>query len=660
MKRVFITFIAIIMMLTGVTLGQADIRGRFGRGLTPRTINSGITTDNGEIYVDFKNQPALLDITHTCPKINRNPVGVTSSAVFFAAGPVVYRHNGYRGITSADMQALMDAGTTWNGHYLSEDNAGNIFYSTRDTSNGNYLLRSTDGGDNFAKVLGPATTPSLEPNPGGHLPRSFVDLGGANRLFIDYSTYSLDLVIYKSADNGATWADVMRITGAAQGTAPIRHFHGGVYDSETSILYIFTGDDRSDVNGTYEPSILVCNDVADFLLGEGSWATDWKTKWGLDDVDRTGLDPAYVLNDDLNGSNQPTSQKFRTVDFYIEDHPTTGVKYGYWAADQGTTTSGGGGGKRAYRYDLDAFASTGAKNVTDLGEFDGEGWEIAVSGDYILIGSSRSDAATNESKLYAINKDRDGIVEVASYNRFDTSVAISSPVGPSPWANGLIINHVNVGVSNSYEPFWSCVRLTSLDKLGRVWSDSTLDSDYDFNGPNLIPNPMLNNAATGLFDTDSTARATVSQVTAADLEPGRAYSLKIQPDAGVIVGSSRMVYAFDETIYRSLSGSTLTFSCMWKLPNAVAGQRAYFLFQTLNEGVANNQTQTIENVDLDDDWHELRLTITLFPESTYLWFMAYAHLYDGDITDGAPLFISSPRLVRGSLPGGEGIPALRD
>lgn len=177
---------------------------------------------------------------------------------------------------------------------------------------------SPDGFQDFSAVAGTL------PHGDSCMTRGIVPCGSDRVLMFQYLTGGGEVRVYGSTDDGATWAELFETTGE-----PIVHFHGGYWDADTSTLYVLTGD------AAKASTILLCDDVDDLLLGDGNWTTDWKSVWGLEDSDRTTLDPDYVLNDNLDGTavgSVPTDQQFRAVDFVVKDG------CGYWATDIDTDT----------------------------------------------------------------------------------------------------------------------------------------------------------------------------------------------------------------------------------------------------------------------------------------------------------------------------------
>jgi len=148
------------------------------------------------------------------------------------------------------------------------------------------------------------------------LPRSLVDLGGGNMIFLNYCRLP---TMYYTSDAGQNWSQVMRMPYWTRPDAVdrvINHFHGAVYDSQYQTLYVMTGD--TDLTS----SILFTDDLygPEGLIN----APDlWKTRWGLDDTERSTLDLNYALN--INGN--AGGQEMRTTDI------TIGGDYIYWGQD---------------------------------------------------------------------------------------------------------------------------------------------------------------------------------------------------------------------------------------------------------------------------------------------------------------------------------------
>ncbi len=186
--------------------------------------------------------------------------------------------------------------------YIKEDTNGNlyVFMSGHNLSyrgiagvSRKSFWRSTDGGVSWNCILSRLSSDSpqiLDENLTSLL--NFVDCGNGRLLFINYADFNADNCIYGSTDYGETWSIKLRVRGhSVDWQSNLRHFHGGMWFNDR--LFIFTGDvcvnDSSVRPPTYQSfsSIMVCNDIDDFMLGEGNWTVNWKEKWGLLDQNDT-------------------------------------------------------------------------------------------------------------------------------------------------------------------------------------------------------------------------------------------------------------------------------------------------------------------------------------------------------------------------------------
>jgi len=114
-------------------------------------------------------------------------------------------------------------------------------------------------------------------------PMCMIDMGAGKLILAEYGAYTtVKPTMWKSADAGSSWTKIMELDEGVATThlfatgGPIRHFHGGLYDSDNDVLYIFTGD----YNG--ECSILVAPEALVEFFGAGTAYSVWKTRWALD------------------------------------------------------------------------------------------------------------------------------------------------------------------------------------------------------------------------------------------------------------------------------------------------------------------------------------------------------------------------------------------
>jgi hypothetical protein len=184
------------------------------------------------------------------------------------------------------------------------------------------ICKSDDGFSDFRPVL-PYARASIPMPVLSSLPRSFVDLGGGQMLYLDYCG---SCRIFHSGDGGENWNMIMDLRAQinpnmGDNEKPITHFHGAVYDDNHQTLYVMTGDPDP------RSSTLICNDLygPDGLIQNPDL---WQSRWGLLHSDRHTLDPDYALR---FPDGTWASQAFRAVDLIINGDVLT------WGTDNGET-----------------------------------------------------------------------------------------------------------------------------------------------------------------------------------------------------------------------------------------------------------------------------------------------------------------------------------
>lgn len=240
------------------------------------------------------------------------------------------------------------------------------------------LLRSADGIAAYAQVW-TATTGRMN----AYLPL-LVDCGSDRLVIFQYGDDEPDYLneskVWASTDGGDNWSELFTAYAGS-----IRHFHGGYYDSDSSTLFVFTGDNDP------QCSILLCADVDDLIANP----TTWQARWGLTDAERTQLDEDYAL-----GSG---SQAFRTVYAIAKDG------YLYWGSD----TYGYEGGVTMSRANIatrvvESIYVREHSPAADPGKAVGEVWTCGAAADGTLLFSTQAHPSDDtylgddEMHLYAI------------------------------------------------------------------------------------------------------------------------------------------------------------------------------------------------------------------------------------------------------------------
>ena len=622
--------------------------------------------------IDFVTDiPTWQDFTIKSNVIASNPLAQTIHGYFSTQGRRPFRSTGFRFYRCADTVGNII-------HALWEDSAGNIFISSRLTTDGEkrYIERSTDKGATWAVVISDITAPSIPAAAGGVLDRCFIDLGANKLLFVDYSDHSMSKKILYSSDAGANWATILEIAAnGGDGNEPIRHFHGGVYDSVDDMLYIFTGDAND------ESTILVCNDVADFVLGEGNWVTaNWKEKWGLLDQNdtysgdavtnpelREGLDADYVLNDNLTGF-LPQSQRFRVLDFFIETH-TNSIRYGYWGVDTASGTYGG----TFHKANLTQFKVDSTKQLMQLkGLVKGEGWYIGTSNNEPVIGTISRDPGTypicdSYVYIYGLTKNRREIIPLARWKKLDDAVGAKAwPRGESDIFGGLFVLTGNIGTicddgedsSKEVGPRHVLGQVVPLRYANKMYNEAKLGTKgFNFDALNLLPNPYFTEYAGADFSgwtryhSFATREGTI-------VEPGRSYSAKVLIDSSQ--SSPYLQWQASEHLRRMLQSNVVTLSGMVYLASTLHNdQLVRVRLNCPPDGGGTNFTDVeFTNADFDDTWHFFMLSILLTADLLSAKVTLYAQVGAATVPDPGPVYFSSMKLVFGRAVGGEGIPSL--
>jgi hypothetical protein len=622
---------------------------------------------------NVQNEPVWQNISSNEPGLaGYSVIGVTSHGIWSQGGSFLYLHTGYRSYTMGDVKtgAVNPSEPTAqiSIDYIWEDDAHNLFLHTRQitgTHNGEHeIQKSSDGGLTWEVILSNydngGTRPTLPFGSNITLPRALIVLGNGRMLYCGYTGYWVDKTIYYSSDYGETWAIILKISGNAPGIDPIRHFHGGVFDSEDQILYLFAGDTNP------ESSILVCSDVDDFVKGEPNWVnTNWRSVWGLNDAARSTMNPNYVLNTNIATSG-PNDQTFRAVDLFIEKHPTTGVKYGYWATDNSELILGGA---QAYRINLSQFNNDHTKDVLKLGTVIGEGWTwVPVNGNVIMGALGRTAGVGNDDNNahnYALSYDRTKVIEVIRTPRNDGAVYNPPTLPPAAMAvaagyfeplDVVVLAETNLhGTYPGYPYTYSMGRVVPFGMIlqsDQIYKNST---KYTFNVSNFITNSMFASYSHGYFTGNwYGAGAIVTQETSI-VERNRQYSAKVSSWPGA-------PYAFLEwwassDLIQQLIGNNITASAMIYLPADLDPHLVPNMDLECHDSDShetNSAVFTFKPSDFDGKWHEVAVTTFVAPGCDRIriyYFVGGAEIrtYSGTI------YVSSPRLVKGLVRGGEGI-----
>lgn len=161
-------------------------------------------------------------------------------------------------------------------------------------------IAATDDGSNIhlerCTSIGGAWTDELTTTAGTgqtQYPLCLIDCGSGRLFYVTYAGGSDTLSIYYSNDGGANWGDnggswddgdaLIQMPGRDVGDGgPIHHFHGGRYDADEDVLYLFTGD--ASTGSDNECGILVCRDIWTNSSGLIYSPTTWRGRWVLEVV----------------------------------------------------------------------------------------------------------------------------------------------------------------------------------------------------------------------------------------------------------------------------------------------------------------------------------------------------------------------------------------
>ncbi len=513
-------------------------------------------------------------------------------------------------------------------YFWSADGTDKAVFMYQTSGNTAYLIRSADGTANFATVLTYTGTGAQS-----CLPHSLVDCGSGVLFFFEYDTDGKR--IWVSVDGGQNWGDNAPgfddsdplITAAAD---TIRHYHGAVWDSTTSKLYIMVGDSNS------ASRILICDDIADLRANPGTW----KTRWGLDSSGQV-VDEDYVLNDNLT-AGLPDSQDFRAVSMVLKTVGST--RYAVWALDSSSV-----GGQSVFKMDL----STGVK--TEIGKITGAGWwmletasgHLVLATDSELTGADYSNGHDKYVRLYGIDANLANLREMVKLERNDSD----SPSGTALWyglteAFGLVC-----GYCNRTDPGTICGRVDSLVNLlanGNTWDQFDLLLASSPSGINYFTNPQ--------FDTDTTGWAAWHATIARDdttYPVGSFASLKITPNG--INTSGWGSQSLSVPIRKQLGGHFVTVSFSVKLTDIHADQIPMVI---IDFGDSKSSVWTIPASYWDGEWHHHSIT-TYVPENASLIYLKCCPNYGGPAaTSTGLMYIGDVRLVVGTRAAAGNMPGI--
>lgn len=360
---------------------------------------------------------------------------------------------------------------------------GIFVFSHRDDQG--FLEKSPDGIQDFeVKLSGTASMFSL--------PRSLVWCGPTNEHAEDvmfYFEYAASPRVFTSTDGGESWSALFQCAEGA-----IRHFHGAVFapsvGGNEGRLYIMTGDSNR------QSSVLFCDDIDDLIANPEVW----RTRWGLDVVDRHDIDPDYTINDNLDKTNSPTSQVFRVVDMLM-----AGDGYGYWSLDSQLEN-----GQSVHRVNHTTKVVERVGTGTAMGS--GWLWLETASGMKLFLTAAEVPGGTNHPSpghdefihLYRVTADGRDFVEVRRWIRSDAARPTGPTIGQS-FAEAF--GHLWISVTSR------AVEYGDRNLVGRIDSDPpppgagvhVFDSDLIIENSILWGNRRVDDAGSGVPQLAGTA-----------------------------------------------------------------------------------------------------------------------------------------------------------
>lgn len=529
-----------------------------------------------------------------------------------------FKHNSMLTFDGSTFQAFGDAqaGTPYSYHWAANGTNKAVF-AFRHTGTTAQLTRSADGTANFVIVL-TYTGPSV-PN---CLPCSLVDCGDDKLFWFEYDGAATR--IWCSVDGGQNWGD--NSPGFDDGDALmtagagiIDHYHGGVWDSTNSKLYIMTGDTNAACR------VLICDDIDDFMTTPATW----QTRWGLDSSGQA-CNADYVLNDNLT-AGLPTSQKFRAVSMAIAT--VDSVEYALWTED----AISGDALENAHKANL----ATG-KITTLATDIVGAGWwALTTSKGHVLLFTNSEGAANNYVRLYAVSKDlcRVRLLEKWACSSGASWYGVMEAFGRI-WATSAYLENNSM----------ICGQVDTLEELLKDpdrW-DNNDDLHGVMSGQNFIENPR--------FEVD-TADWTAMQTTLARetviIDKGNIASLKITPDAAVNAAYGKCV--LDANLEGVIAGNFATLSARIYLPLDAAPTQIAAV--RMNFSGSRTENYVIPDSYWDATWHDVVLTGFVPDGTTAVEIMFWANKY-GDSGGVQSLYVSDVCLVLGTRRGAKKMPGL--
>ena len=397
---------------------------------------------------------------------------------------VVFQGRIFSGSTASDGETVVTAASFPSAELQRFSTASGIFQASSESGGTKLAIyRSPDGFTAYAKVL------DLSTSYADAYPASLVDCGGGKLFFLEYGPSAVGSRLYYSIDGGATWGDnhpdyddgdPLFITAVGS----IRHWHGGKYDPAYDRLYLFTGDadDKS--------SILWSDDIDHVAANPATW----KTRWGLDDSSRTGIDDDWVVG--------RGDQSWRTLDCWFHGD------YMYWGAD--TQESSGQRMRRAHRvtHESELIPALTFSGTTVLTRALGEVWTWGLSPNGVpLVCTSgvTGTGADGHMRVYALDPGGASLTELLQVERTD----IASP-------SGVCIPH-RIDSIGDYVVISNRLRLPNV--IGQVATSSSrpLSSQLKLrlSQAYLVPvvaNPWGTRMKTGIVDPAYNASDTASYV----------------------------------------------------------------------------------------------------------------------------------------------------
>jgi hypothetical protein len=279
------------------------------------------------------------------------------------------------------------------GVFFKESVTGNLFmYQSNQSTGQDDLLRSTDDGSTWASVL---TMPG--PNRKRCLgPQSVVQDPVTKYLYlVEYTTVVEDTTadIWRSTDNGATWAVWKSMPRDNAATNTIRHWHSARWDSVSQRVHFMAGD-QNDIAGIYrvnaagtdiEPVILNKHVPYNTFPGVGyaARAVDvmffpnyivWANDGGGGTV---GQNYVYRMNRNQIGATNPVVEQIAAIDntgWYTQQASSDGTTWVFSTS----TEIGGGPNPDPYTTHLYAVTNDGA-NVDEITAVVMDGNEVGTA-----------------------------------------------------------------------------------------------------------------------------------------------------------------------------------------------------------------------------------------------------------------------------------------